>query len=347
MKKNRSVHASGQRRRRSLLTVVGGVCAAAGVLACAGVEPAPPELAWDSPSTDARGSMPLGNGDVALNAWVEPSGDLLFYVAKSDAWEDNARLAKVGLVRVRLTPALLAPGATFEQRLVPARGEMVVTATPPRRAGQPAPASVTLRLWVDANHPTAWVEVQSDTPVGATAAFELWRTAPATLPTIEVSDLNLEWSKPDHQHAPTVVEPDTVLRDLPDGIGWFHRNQKSNGPEESMRHQDLLGAPWHDPILHRIFGAVIRSPGAQRVDDQRLARAPATQHLFAVHVLAQQPATPAEWLARMRALVARVEGVDPAERRTAHLAWWREFWARSHIVASPRTGPRIRRRPST
>src|SRR5690348_12568204 len=37
-------------------------------------------VVWDSPSQNAHGSMPLGNGDISLNAWVEPSGQLAFYI---------------------------------------------------------------------------------------------------------------------------------------------------------------------------------------------------------------------------------------------------------------------------
>ena len=53
-------------------------------------------VVWDSPSADARGSMPLGNGDLGLNAWVEADGGLVFYIGKTDAWDDNNRLLKVG-----------------------------------------------------------------------------------------------------------------------------------------------------------------------------------------------------------------------------------------------------------
>ena len=35
-------------------------------------------VVWRAPSRDSQGSMPLGNGDVGLNAWVEPDGDLRF-----------------------------------------------------------------------------------------------------------------------------------------------------------------------------------------------------------------------------------------------------------------------------
>jgi hypothetical protein len=43
----------------------------------------------DSPSANAHGSMPIGNGDVGINAWVEPSGDLVVYISKTDAWDEN------------------------------------------------------------------------------------------------------------------------------------------------------------------------------------------------------------------------------------------------------------------
>ena len=43
-------------------------------------------VVWDSPSKDYNGSMPIGNGDLAANVWVEPTGDLIFYLSKSDSW---------------------------------------------------------------------------------------------------------------------------------------------------------------------------------------------------------------------------------------------------------------------
>ncbi|MEN6603290.1 MAG: DUF5703 domain-containing protein, partial [Bryobacteraceae bacterium] len=52
-----------------------------GALACAQNY----DVTWDSPSRDSSGSMPLGNGDIGLNLWVEEGGDLLFYISKTDA----------------------------------------------------------------------------------------------------------------------------------------------------------------------------------------------------------------------------------------------------------------------
>ena len=63
-------------------------------------------VVWDSPSKDSGGSMPLGNGDIGLNAWVEENGDLVFFISKTDSWTDSGRLVKLGQVRVRLTPSM-------------------------------------------------------------------------------------------------------------------------------------------------------------------------------------------------------------------------------------------------
>ena len=73
-------------------------------------------IVWTSPSANHHGSMPLGNGDIALNAWMTKDGDLHFYISKTDAWDENARLCKVGRMRVKFDPPL-KPGG---RRLTPA-----------------------------------------------------------------------------------------------------------------------------------------------------------------------------------------------------------------------------------
>ena len=76
-------------------------------------------VAWDSPSEDYSGSMPIGNGDLAANVWVEPTGDVIFYLSKSDAYsggepENGPALLKLGRVRLTLDPPLYTEGATFK-----------------------------------------------------------------------------------------------------------------------------------------------------------------------------------------------------------------------------------------
>lgn len=82
---------------------------------------------WDSPSRDHHGSMPLGNGDIALNAWMTKDGDLHFYISKTDAWDDNARLLKVGKVRDHFDPNPVAAGKAFRQELKLSEGCVEIT----------------------------------------------------------------------------------------------------------------------------------------------------------------------------------------------------------------------------
>src|SRR5512139_2691683 len=75
------------------------------------------DVTWDSPSRDAWGTMPTGNGDISLNVWVEESGDLIFYIGKTDLWDDNSRLLKLGRVRFKISPNPYRPGGRFLQTL--------------------------------------------------------------------------------------------------------------------------------------------------------------------------------------------------------------------------------------
>lgn len=278
------------------------------------------DVVWDSPSGDARGSMPLGNGAISLNAWVNPRGELEFYIGRTDSWGDNARLLKVGKVRVELDPA--PPTSPFEQRL------SLEDATIYVRYGS-GPDTVRLTLWVDANHPTVHIEINSEQALTATAIIDLWRTERVTLPSIEASDV----LDGDPQERPTIVEPDTVLQDQAARIGWYHRNMKSVGPADHARVQGLTGYEGKDPLLHRTFGAIITSENGERRDDLRIRTPRGTRHQFSVYVDTLHPATTEQWLQLMERHIDDVSSLPLQSRREAHVSWWKDFWNRSWIMA--------------
>ncbi len=290
---------------------------------CAGAAaPDPYNVVWDSPSKDANGSMPLGNGDIGLNAWIEPGGNLVFYISKTDAWGDNARLLKVGRVRISIDPK--PPTDPFCQTLRLADGTIHV------RYGK-EDAATNLRLWVDANHPVVRVAIDGPKPTTATAAVELWRTGKYELPSIECSDVHLHRAKPGQKHAPTIVEPDTVLKNQTGRVGWHHHNAKSVGPAMTAKIQGLTEFERPDPLLHRTFGAVIKARGGRRLDELRLQSPGAKSHEFSIYVLTEHPATPEQWLAAMDRTIAETEKTDAVKRRAGHERWWSEFWGRSWI----------------
>jgi hypothetical protein len=183
-------------------------------------------IVWDSPSKDMTGSMPLGNGDIGANVWMEDNGDLVFYISKTDSWGDNGRLLKIGKVRVSLSPSPVVGNTGFRQELDLKNGQMLIDIS--------GDNPTSLKFWVDANHPVINIGTKSKKPIKATAKVELWRTQQVTR-SVQVASPYAA----DPQARQHVVEPDTVVKGYKDGIAWYHRNIKSVGPEMSMRFQGL------------------------------------------------------------------------------------------------------------
>jgi len=169
-------------------------------------------VVWDSPSTDAHGSMPIGNGDVGINAWVEPSGDLVFYVSKTDAWDENGRLCKVGRVRVKFDPPLPVANG-FRQELKLHEGVIAITA-----------GKSQLDLWVDANQPVVRLETTSEAPMRCRAEVELWRLRERPFGAEDDSHSGKGLT---HATSPLVILPDVLISSEAPRVVWYHRNSRS------------------------------------------------------------------------------------------------------------------------
>ncbi|MCX7046919.1 MAG: DUF5703 domain-containing protein [Candidatus Sumerlaeota bacterium] len=273
-------------------------------------------VVWDSPSADAKGSMPAGNGDIGLNVWVEPSGDLVFLISKTDAWDENMRLVKVGKVRVRFTPPLAQAGKPFTQTLQLAQGRVLIRT-----------ADAEVSVWADANHPVIQVDAKSlaGQPLAASAAVELWR----------VSKQPCDPGYPNFPGSPAFSWPDTVLKSTPEQIGWFHRNAASPWLANlKLQKLDTLAQSDSDPILGRVFGAVVRGDNFTATSDTALKTAqPVNTLSLRVHVLTRAGGTADEWRAALEKQVDAVEALPAADRWTAHCRWWEGFWNRSWIYA--------------
>ncbi len=286
-------------------------------------------VVWDMPSKDSSGSMPIGNGDIGLNVWVEQGGDLLFYISKTDAWSENERLLKLGRVRVRFTPNPFERGAPFRQTLRLRQGEIAV------RAGR-GRAAIDVVVWVDANRPVIRVEASGQQAFSVQVGLEVWRDKPRTLKDREVHSAYGMAGGPE----PIVVSPDTVLDDPENRIVWFHRNRTSCWPV-TMKLQGLAGlmADLDDPLLNRTFGAAIQGGGLVKAHARTLKSArPDKRFDVSIYPLTQQTSTADAWLEALNRQIAAVDGTDIEDARRAHRQWWDAFWNRSWIRVSGRAG---------
>jgi len=280
------------------------------------------DVHWDTPSPDASGSMPLGNGDIGVNLWVESGGDLLFYIGKTDAWSENARLLKVGRIRVTLSPNPFVKGAPFSQRLKLHDGLVEIT------AGEEA-ARMTLKVWVDANHPVVRIWSESAQPCDIAVAIEVWRDAERTLEGDELFSAYGLISSPD----PVVVTADTIMPGFSNRVVWRHRNERSIWPL-TLRLQGMEEwiAQGTDPLLHRTFGGVIEGDGLVSENAMTLTSPHSSrEHTVSVYIHSAQTPTPGEWLERIEREIARLKPLDWQTAFDAHRAWWHAFWDRSWV----------------
>jgi len=164
-------------------------------------------VTWNEPGPGPAESMPIGNGDIALNVWVEKNGDLVFYISKTDAWGAETRpewdqwmktggvLMKLGAVRISQTPSPLTADTPFIQALRLHEGEILIKE-----------GTATLRVWVDANHPVIRVEV--DNPSAALkVTLDNWRLG----------------------------QGDTILPGQTGNITWYHQNSSTADPHLAGR----------------------------------------------------------------------------------------------------------------
>jgi alpha-L-fucosidase 2 len=279
-------------------------------------------VTWDSPSRDSSGSMPLGNGDVGVNAWVESSGELVFYVGKTDAWDENGRLCKIGRVRVTFDPPL-AVSDRFRQELKLRQGVISIESSVSNRP-------VSIHLWVDANRPVVHVEANAGAPVACRAEVELWRLRER--PFGPTDDSHSGNGLSGHASRPVVL-PDVVAPDCGPRVVWYHRNTRSvyDVVLQVQRLESLKGR-FADPLLHHTFGASLRGDGL--VPDGRRAlksAMPARRHALSIVVLAARTPTPEDWLSQIGRLEDAAGALEPADARRAHAAWWQGFWDRSWV----------------
>jgi len=285
-------------------------------------------VTWNTLSTTgSMESMPLGNGDITANVWVEKDGDLMLYIGKSDTWSEATRLLKVGRIRVKMSPNPFTEDVNFEQTLNLYKGEIEISAG---KKGN----GVKLKIWIDANQPVVRIETSSDKNISISCTTELMRPQPFTL------------SSPDDPIAssfrgllgsPTMPsESADVLVKKSDRLEWYHRNETSffDTILTKQNVSSLIGK-YADPYLHRTFGAIIKSSGMQPQNDSILTSIKQGKNFsIAVYPYTAQTKTIDEWNMQLEQLVSNIDKENIQTAHNNHYAWWDAFWNRSWIFLS-------------
>ncbi len=279
-------------------------------------------VVWTSPSTNSNGSMPLGNGDIGVNVWTENNRDLVFYLSKTDAWDDNGSLLKLGKVRVSLPEGTFAADGPFKQEFRLQDGTIQINAG----AGNNATA---VKLWIDPSNPVVQIDVQRAVAFNADVSFEPWRTSRRQLTGWELHMAYGEMGSPD----PVYIEPDTIVGGQTDRILWYHRNERSVWAKNlQVQGLDPTNTVGTDALMHNTFGAAIAGSNLQNIDPTTLRTSQAaTRQTISVHALTAQTDTAQQWIDRLDQRIVQTESVPYDQRKTANDQWWNNFADQSYI----------------
>jgi hypothetical protein len=284
-------------------------------------------LVWTDKGKDFHDAIPLGNGDIGVGAWIGEKGDLLFYIGKTDAYDDNNRLLKLGEIKVTLSPNPFAGSKDYRQELRLREGEMEMQAG----SGE---NKVTLLLWVDANRPVIHLSIRGSRKFSTQVVLKDWRREERNI--IEDRSFSDPYPAMDDSNAvyvPTIQYPDSLLSHQGSRLVWFHYNTHSCWPY-TLNLQGL--GDWMkgetDPLLHRCFGGSVFGEGFRQQNDSTLvSSAPVTSQDLMILALTKRNTETKEWLKAVDAGQSRIRKANAKQDLAAHRAWWKQFWNRSWI----------------
>ena len=165
---------------------------------------------WLTQSKGSHESMPCGGGDIGLNVWVE-NNDILFYISRSGAFDENNTLLKAGRVRVKLFPNPFND-SDFKQVLNLSKGNVEING-----------GKTKVQIWVDINNPLIHVEVDSPDKIETEVYYENWRYQDRIVRKHEANQNSYKWAIPDGL---------TTKKDIVDvannEIIFYHKNESPN-----------------------------------------------------------------------------------------------------------------------
>ncbi len=282
-------------------------------------------VVWDSPSKDASGVMPLGNGDIAAGVYAIENGDLYLLLSKNDAYTYQGDIFKTGRVRVSLSPNPFQAGKPFRQTLDLATGSIRIEAD-----------GVTLRIWADANRPVYHVEITGPEELTVTARPEFWKRFN------HCSFNNGGYTLPD---AVPAKEPTQDVKLERNGrILWYYAvgNRSIYADDLKAYNVESMAAKFADPFRFNTFGNLLEMEvGGQKAEvrgqtspEQKDRVLAGTGKVFdiRIHALTLQAPETAKWIEAIEGLAAK-----PVETKAdwkKHCHWWSAFWDRSWISVS-------------
>lgn len=276
-------------------------------------------IVWESPSQNSAESMPLGNGELGANLWVEENGDLIFYLSRTDAISEANRLMKLGRIRVSFSPNPFIKGNKFSQTLLLEDGIIKIKAGSENK-------TVNLYFYMDSDNDVAYLNMDSNIKLNIKVQSESWREKEHIITKEESLSawlLNMpDWVK--------VMESADVFKDIDNRICWYHHNSRSDAYNLTIKNQRLeeYTNNFPDPIKNRTFGASIFSKELKKVDLKTLtSHKPINSFSLKITTHSCQSSVK-EWLNELETISKKSNAKQALENSRK---WWKNLWDRSYL----------------
>ena len=285
-----------------------------------------PDFTWESPSRNSSQSMPCGGGDVGMNVWVE-NGDVLFYVAKSGAFDENNTLLKQGRFRIRLTPNPFLEATDFKQTLKVNDGYVEISAN-----------GSTVQLWADVHKPVIHVDIENKKAISCEVHYENWRYTDRLIRKSEGQQNSYKWAVP----AGLTTKKDSVIISN-NAVLFFHQNPEKTIFDVTVAQQGLENVKnqLYNPLANLISGGKLwaknfvfshTEKGIYAGTDFQAwifkSKKPDKQQQITIALETSQACTMAYWETSLNKTIATI---NPTSDRKQSIAWWNAFWNRSFI----------------
>lgn len=283
-------------------------------------------VSWKSQSENSWGSMPMGNGDIGANVWIDKAGVLSIIISKTDSYSEIGRLLKIGKIQIRVSPNIL-DAADFSQELDLKTGMILIKS---QKNGH----VIQLNCWIDANNPAIHVEGTSNLPFKAEVINQVWRNEIKPLTGNERhSGYGVTF-----RDEPYMKEVDTILKNK-NSLIWCHEN-KSSIWQTTLDNQNIsdFNKQSKDPLLDQHFGAIVGGNNLINKDDTTL-KSKTAEKLFSLIVVVKKSQTPDinKWKNEIVSIYQKIQQQKTETTRLAHQNWWKSFWNNHYIIVSSNT----------
>lgn len=268
-------------------------------------------VTWETPSKDATGQMPLGNGDIAAGVYVIENDALYLLLAKNDALTHNGDIFKTGRVKVTIKPNPFTTGKSFCQEMDMVTGSVKIEAD-----------GIKIKVWADANRPVYHVEVDAINEIEVTAEPEFWkRFDQCGFNNFDVSDEGKQG---------VLTEPTQDVRIDKNGkIIWYYAVGNRSAFVEDMKYYDVpeIIGEFPDPYIYNTFGNLLESPDLNYKNCVLTGKG---KHFdIRIHSLTKQTPDVIDWISTIEKQAEKP--IYTKQDWIQHTKWWIDFWNRSWI----------------